>query len=325
MPRPAQPVAPPPAGFVARPARPSDAAAVARVIAADEERHRGRATTTAEQVTADWAGADLEQDSVVVEDAQGRVVAVGDAVPNRAELLLAYGYVDPTRSGEGLGAYLVGFFEARARRLAAGAGAPAPDAPPVRVRHYLPEANAGARRLLEGRGYAFVRAVLGMERELEGPLPAPAWPAGVSVRDYRGGADEPAVYEAFELGSSGMWGRPGNDFEQWAPRAASYDPTLFQLAEADGAIVGLSIAAAPTGDDPDRRGHVLSLRVVPAWCRRGLGAALLEKALADLRARGARSAWLSVDAESPSGAPRLYLAAGMRVTQRYLVFEKAVG
>lgn len=218
MPRPAQPVAPPPAGFVARPARPSDAAAVARVIAADEERHRGRATTTAEQVTADWAGADLEQDSVVVEDAQGRVVAVGDAVPNRAELLLAYGYVDPTRSGEGLGAYLVGFFEARARRLAAGAGAPAPDAPPVRVRHYLPEANAGARRLLEGRGYAFVRAVLGMERELEGPLPAPAWPAGVSVRDYRGGADEPAVYEAFELGSSGMWGRPGNDFEQWAPR-----------------------------------------------------------------------------------------------------------
>jgi len=56
-----------------------------------------------------------------------------------------------------------------------------------------------------------------------------------------------------------------------------------------------------------------------------VGAALLEKALADLRARGARSAWLSVDAESPSGAPRLYLAAGMRVTQRYLVFEKAVG
>ena len=54
-------------------------------------------------------------------------------------------------------------------------------------------------------------------------------------------------------------------------------------------------------------------------------APLFVACVADLRARGARSAWLSVDAESPSGAPRLYLAAGMRVTQRYLVFEKAVG
>lgn len=306
----------PPAGFTTRPARPSDAAAVAEVIAADQAHHLGRAETTAAHVEADWGGADLDEHSVLVEDADGRVVAAGDAVPSRAELLMAYGYVHPEFLGRGLGTFLVGFFEERARRLGAPAGAPA------RVRHYLPEANTSARSLLEARGYGVVRAILRMERELDAPPPAPRRPPGVTVRAYRGAADEPAAYEAFELGSSGMWGRPGNDFEQWAPRAASYDPTLFKLAEADGEIVGIAISEAPAGGS-DRSGHLESLRVVPEWRRRGLGAALIADAFVDLYARGARSVALTVDSDSPSGAPDLYLAAGMRVTRRYLVLERA--
>lgn len=304
----------PPAGFTARPATLADATPVAAVIAADQSRHLGTAEITAAHVEADWGGADLEEHSVVVEDPSGRVVAAGDAVPSRAELLMAYGYVHPEFAGRGLGGFLIEFFEERARRLAV-------DARPVRVRHYLPEANTASRGLVEERGYRFARAILVMERRLDGPPPAPNWPAGVTVRSYRGEPDEPATYEAFELGSSGMWGRPGNDFDRWAPRAASYDPALFQLAEADGAIVGISISELPGAG---KSGHVESLRVVPDWRRRGLGAALLAGAFVDLYARGARTVTLSVDADSPSGAPRLYLGAGMEVTQRYLAFEREI-
>jgi len=190
------------------------------------------------------------------------------------------------------------------------------------VRHYLLEQNSAAAELLARYGYQLARAVLRMEREFAEPPPAPAWPAGVTVRAYRGEADEPAVYEAFELGSTGMWGRPGNDPERWTARALTYDPALFRVAESGGRIVGLAISEAPAADDPTASGHVESLRVVPEWRRRGLGRALLADAFMLLKGRGARTVNLTVDSESPSGAPRLYLAAGMRVTRRYLVFER---
>lgn len=192
------------------------------------------------------------------------------------------------------------------------------------MRHYLPDTNTVARTLLEERGYQVVRAVHRMERELDGSLPQPNWPAGIAVRNYRGDADEPATYEAFELGSAGMWGRPGNDFDQWAPRVASYDKTLFKLAEAEGTIVGISISQAPTSGADDHRGQVQSLRVVPNWRRRGLGAALLAQALNDLRTRGARAMWLTVDSDSPTGAPALYQAAGLRTVRSFLVLERAL-
>lgn len=307
-----------PSGFTARPAGLSDAAAVAAVVAADERRHLGKAETTAEAVTASWAGMDLEQFSVVVQDGSGRVVAAGDMVPSRAALLMVYGHVDPEFTRRGVGAFLADFFEAKA------AGLPRQPGGAVTVRHYLPSTNLAARALLEGRGYKLVRAVRRMERALQGVLPEPAWPTGITVRDYRGASDEPATYEAFELGSTGMWGRPGNDFAQWAPRAASYDRTLFKLAEADGAIVGISISEAPAADAGDGLGHVQSLRVVPAWRRRGLGAALLAQAFADLRLRGASGMWLTVDSGSPTGAPAFYRVAGLNAVRSYLVFEKQV-
>ncbi|MFA5594623.1 MAG: GNAT family N-acetyltransferase [Trueperaceae bacterium] len=302
-----------PPGYSARPATLADAAAVAAVIAADQAQHMGKGETTAAHVLADWGGADLAEESLVIEDPAGRVVAAADFVLSRAELVLAYGYVHPEFTGRGIGTCLISFFEGKAARLSAT---------PARVRHYLPERNGPAAALLTTNGYQLVRAVLRMERELAEPPPAPAWPADVSVRAYRGEVDEPTVYEAFELGSTGMWGRPGNDLKQWTARAFTYDPTLFRIAQSSGSIVGLAISEVPAPDDPAANGHVQSLRVVPEWRRRGLGGALLADALWLLHGRGARSVHLTVDSESPSGAPRLYLAAGMRVTARYLVYER---
>jgi mycothiol synthase len=50
--------------------------------------------------------------------------------------------------------------------------------------------------------------------------------------------------------------------------------------------------------------------------RRGLGEALLRHAFRELHTRGLRRVGLSVDAESPTGAMRLYERVGMRVAVR---------
>ena len=75
---------------------------------------------------------------------------------------------------------------------------------------------------------------------------------------------------------------------------------------------------------PSRRGWVRGLGVRPGWRKRGLGLALLRHAYGEMYRRGIRKVELSVDADSPTGAPRLYTRAGMRVAQRYGVYRKEV-
>lgn len=303
-----------PAGHVAGSPRHDDAAEVATLLAAYELAHEGAATTTAEGLVREWAGADLAADSVLVRGPDGRAVALLDTVPSRAQLLSAYAFVAPgVAEADAIAAYLAGWAEARASRLAAGA--------PVTLRNYVPAGDATLAGLLAGRGYGLARTVYRMEAELAAPPPVPAWPAGVGVRDYRGAADEPAAYEAFELGSTGMWGRPGNTFEQWLGHVAGMAGEV-RLAEAAGEVVGVSIVRAAA--DAGGAGLVRSLRVVPAWRRRGLGAALLAEAFRACFAAGRRRVALTVDGAATTGAPELYLRAGMRVTRRYLVLERSL-
>ena len=58
------------------------------------------------------------------------------------------------------------------------------------------------------------------------------------------------------------------------------------------------------------------------WRGRGLGLALLRHAFGEFFRRGIGRVELSVDAESLTGAPRLYHRAGMRVLQTYILHEK---
>ena len=60
----------------------------------------------------------------------------------------------------------------------------------------------------------------------------------------------------------------------------------------------------------------------PSWRQRGIGLALLQHAFGEFYRRGVRTVELSVDSESPTGAPRLYLRAGMEVTKSYLIYRK---
>lgn len=333
-----------PEGYSARPATLDDAPGVAALIALDQVASHGSSDISADEVRNDWAGSDLAADTLVIERS-GEIRASADLLVRPGQVS-TYGYVHPDDTGRGLGSHLAAWAEQRATAMAE----------PTVVRFYVVSTNTDAVKLIEGRGYEFQRAVLWMERSLAvetvRATGAPrSLPFGLKLRTYRGDADEPAVYHAFEAGSLDMNGRVSNTLEQWLAVARTKDVDLFFIVETDGnaseaegsrpaggEIVGILIASLGEGRGaaqsrgPDANGapapsvepigHVDSLRVVRQWRRKGVGAALLATAFAALRERGAVRVGLSVDADSPTGAPNLYLDAGMGVTRRYLVMER---
>lgn len=295
---------------MAEPPKLSDAGSVAQLVAAYELAYEGEAHTSAASLAGDWEGMNLTDHALLVRNAEGEIVALLDTVPNRAELLAAYAFVAPDSPAvEALNTYLAEVAEEKARQLSSGG--------PVTVRNYLPAGDGALAAVLSDRGYERVRTIYRMAAAVT-DLATPTWPEGVTVRDYQGESDEPAVYEAFELGSVGMWGRPGNTLQQWRAITAGLRGEM-RLALADGSIVGISITRVASDGDA---GLVQSIRVVPAWRRRGLGAALLTDAFNACFRQGRRKVTLTVDAESDTGAPQLYTQAGMRATQRYSVFER---
>jgi mycothiol synthase len=304
-----------PAGYRFRPARAEDAAAVASVLAAVELAETGKTDMTAEMVLSDWADVDLAEESIVVCGLDGEIVASADIV-NRANVAVSvYGYVHPDHAGKGIGRGLVAWGE----HWAASRIDRAPDDARVTVQHYIHSGNQAARRLLEGAGYPPIRTTFTMEIDMESAPPEPEWPDGVTVRAYRPGQDEQVTHDAHEDAFRDLWGRPKNSYDRFLKltQAESFDPDLWFLAEDAGRIAGVSLCKLVSG-----QGIVESLGVLRPWRGRGLGLALLQHSFGAFWNRGVGNVWLSVDAESLTGATRLYERAGMHVTGRYIIHLK---
>jgi mycothiol synthase len=87
---------------------------------------------------------------------------------------------------------------------------------------------------------------------------------------------------------------------------------------------GDEVAGAALVYDYGDIGYVDTLAVRRPWRRAGVGMALLQAAFGALYGRGQREVQLMVDAESLTGATRLYERAGMRVLFRDDAYQKAL-
>jgi mycothiol synthase len=307
--------APLPDGYAVRAPTPDDAEAVADLIAACQLAVGDRSGMTVEELLGDWQEIELSEEAVAVMGPDGGLAAYADVL-NRAYLSVSvYGYVHPDHRGRGLGAFFVGWGEGWARERVDLA----PEGARVVVQFYVNMADEPAARLLESADYAPARGYYRMGVELEEAPPAPVWPTGITVRAFEAGRDERAAYEAVEDAFRDVWGRPRGTFERFLgfTRAEGFDPGLWFLAEGGGGFSGVCLCKI-VGD----RGEVDVVGVRRPWRGRGLGLALLRHALGEFYRRGVREVGLSVDAESGTGAPRLYGRAGMRVTESYVLFQK---
>jgi mycothiol synthase len=304
-----------PEGYATRAPGREDAEAVAALIYASEKADAGASDMSVEELLDDWHSLDLTEDAVAVLAPDHTIAGYAD-VSNRSFVTISvYGYVHPDFRGLGIGKYLISWGENWTRNRIPNA----PENARVVVQHYINRANEAAQRLLESLGYAPVRGVYVMETELHETPPQPHWPEGISVRTFVPGQDERAAFEAVEDAFRDMWGRPRGTFERFVgmTQQQSFDPGLWFLAMDGDEIAGVALCKTLAGE-----GWIDVVGVRRPWRNRGLGLALLRHALAEYQRRGTHKVALSVDAESITGAPRLYGRTGMRFREGYVIHLK---
>jgi mycothiol synthase len=312
-------------GVTIRPPRPEEAAAVAELLNACSVDDIGMPDTDTAQMHRWWRqpGFDPALDAWVAETSEGRIVGYVQVESNgEGGDLQLDGYTHPAFMGRGIGTRLLDAAERRAARVASAHGI----APPVTVRHGA-WAETPPTRFLRARGYAFVRCFFRMRIDLDGPPPAPAWPEGVRLEGFERGRDEHVFYDVIEEAFVDHWEHFARPFDDWITHRITeepdFDASLWFRAVDGGETTGAAIARPRAAEEKDA-GWVSDLAVRRPWRGRGIGRALLLHAFGALYERGARAVMLAVDADSPTGAVRLYEDVGMRVVRRLDVFEKAL-
>ena len=282
--------------------RAADADEVAAILSQNPQRR-----IDAEEVRS-WlhhAAIDPEDLRVLVED--GRPVGYVD-------ILVREDVVYADLAGSGREDALLDWVEARA--LEKGAS---------KARASASEGQDELASLLERRGYARIRSGFEMTIELgDDPPQAPEWPDGVGLRAYRHPEDEQLAYDLQEEAFQDAWDWRPETLEEWRDyqvKARGFDPSLWFFASAGDEPAGVILAFPERVGEPDL-GWISILGVRRPWRRRGVAEALLRHTFAALHARGVRRVGLGVDAESPTGATRLYERVGMSVRSRSDTWEK---
>lgn len=307
-----------PPGYSARAATLDDASAVAALRTAYQQEEGDSSVASAEEQLNDWQGTNLAEDTLLVFAPDGSLVAHADVFNRRYLQVSVYGGVEPRHRHRGLGAYLVRWGEAWIRDRMDRAPADAQ----VTVQHYINTRNDAACRLIEALGYSYGHTIYVMRITMDEPPPAPDEIAGVRIRTFVPGQDERATFETVEDAFRDIRGRPEGDFERWLAFTENErrQPNLWYLAEdaQSGELVGTCLARIV----PGAGGWVGGVGVRRAWRRHGLALALLRAAFGEFYRRGVHDVELSVDAGSPTGAPRLYTRAGMSVAQSISLYRK---
>jgi GNAT superfamily N-acetyltransferase len=140
------------------------------------------------------------------------------------------------------------------------------------------------------------------------------------LRAFIPGQDERAVFDTVEAAFADHWNHIPSEFDEWISRTqrSGFDPSLWLLAEAeDGTIPAVSL-----GTLREDHGWINTVATLRAWRGRGLAGALLRASFRAFWDHDTRVVALGVDAQSPTGATRVYEAAGMRAGSSAVIFQK---
>lgn len=304
-------------GLISRAPRRDEADAIADALNAHSQAVHGTDDVTGEEIRFWFEAPDIdpEADMRIAVPAEGTVAAYAD---------LSGGHGDPPRfwidvrarpGCEAAIPQLLRALESRARERAAGRRAL------LRVTSFGPDVATAA--ILAQEGMRVVRSTFGMVVSLDGELPEPVWPSGVTTRAFGRAESDERVYAAHQDGFADHWDFHPEPIEEWrhALRRPPFDLALWFLAEAGSELAGLCLCRPEEPGRPDL-GWVNVLTVRRRWRRQGLARALLLHAFTVFRERGKLEAGLAVDAENTTGAVSLYESVGMRVVRRNDTYEK---
>jgi mycothiol synthase len=268
---------------------------------------------------------DFTRGSVAVYDGRSMVgygVLTLRGVADPVHTVLHEGGVHPSYRGRGLGAELLHWAEQAAVPLHNERF----PGRPLSLSSGCLSTNAGAVALHEQRGYQPVRWFHSMVRDLSQPIAAAVIPDGLAITGYQPDMAEQARLirnESFR----DHWGSTETSPQSWAHFLASgaFRPGLSFLAYQGSEPLGMLISREYEGYHK-RTGHSdLHIALVgtrAAGRKRGIATALLMTAMSVARAAGYDRASLGVDADSLTGAVRVYERAGFAVEHTWIAYRK---
>ena len=310
-----------PDGYTMRPGTMTDIEGVANLANLYGRRITGSDLIDVRQLEAQimTPGFSIEDDMRTIVDEAGKMAAVGMVVDVEEPhvQVTAWGIVDSEHQGIGLGSALYDWILGRSRQAI---GKAPPDARVVLHQNTF-EKDEAAAAFLASRGFEPSRHFWRMAIDLTGEIQTPVWPDGIAPTGVDIETELEDTVRATNEAFKDHYGHVERPLEEVVERSRKrieadpdYDPDLNFVARDGGEIAGVCFCRPLSGTDRDT-GYVGALAVLKPWRKKGLGMALLLEAFARFRAKGKTAAHLHVDAQSITGATRLYEKAGMHIDQ----------
>jgi ribosomal protein S18 acetylase RimI-like enzyme len=268
--------------------------------------------------------AEDRQDQSLIAQVDERVVGYSRIISwregDKTWVYLTLGWILPEWRGQGIGTAMLHWLEVRIRQLAAAEH-------PNEKCEFAANASSTEREataLLLNEGYYAGYTMLEMGLDASTPAAMHSLPAGNEVR--------PVLPEHYALVAESVREAYQNEYERgrfseefdfdtvaYAAELSQpkHDPALWQVAWDGDQVAGQVLSVIEKG-----RAEVFEVSVRPAWRRRGLGRALVSRAVHGLRARGVDVIRLHTNASFPTRARDLYQSVGFRVLKEFPRYRK---
>lgn len=318
-----------PAGYTSRAGKLEDYMLLFDLVNAYALRINGRVDLTdPELIRLDWQneGFHPETDVHAVLTPDGSLVGLAECWLIHKPLVHPWNWVcvHPDHFDMGIWEYLLAWGENRSRSALDVVEPGLRIAPRTGTEHH----NAAGMRAIKKMGWTPIRSYYRMETDLNAPPVVPALPEGIRIRPFDPATETEAVYQCVVDSFRDHFGfveQPFEDgfreFKHNLMDIPGFDPAFWFVAVEENKIVGISLCRPVDVEDPES-GWVNELGVLRPWRKRGIATALLLHSFAAMHARGQKRAALGVDANSLTGALRIYEKAGMHVARQFDQFEK---
>ena len=297
----------------ARAARPTDLPAIAAILDAVWLDLGQPIVHTVEELNEEFSSEATSLDDVLVwESAGGELVGVGYTVLLPGESLARcylFGGVVPEWRSRGIGGALIDQLIDRSERRLHGCSS---DRRVIRT--HRPTTSKRAAQILRARDFSVVRYFTDMHRDTNDT------PAAVLADGYRIGTWDPSRSEEIRLlknlAFNDHWGSTPSSADAWRSTVDS-SATRLDLSRTVTAtnreLVGLLLTRRHPADDETLGARYAWMDLIathPDHRGRGIAAAMIIDTLTAYRRDGIERAALEVDADSPTGAHRLYAKLG---------------